>query len=185
MDQEEKNQASITKFLQSGRHLLEQATAVFERQIRPEEYWLMGVGLSAMTLASLNNQPYAIDRFDALIEELGYQGPAGDWWGRFQNEIAHIGSAGMLWPVFERNEDGLMAPTGCKVRRDFNGADAYWLALAHVASALSSGIENAETVANLAETIVDLVEVERTPAMEDLILKAYTSQAGKDHTAGQ
>lgn len=181
MHEDKQNHSQVGQFLQSGRHLLEEASQTFGRTLRPEEYWLFGVGLAALTLGHLNSQPYAIDRFDLLLEELGYQGVKGDWWGRFVTEISTMGSAGMLWPVFERKESGQIEPTGCQIRTDFNGTDAYWLALAHVAGALAGNQKDADAIAELAEIIVTLVEDERTAPLEEALLEIFGTFQGADH----
>lgn len=180
--QENENQPSqIAQFLQSGRHLLAEASATFGRTLRPEEYWLFGVGLAALTLSNLNGQPHAVDRLDSLLEELGRHGVKGDWWGRFVGEVAAIGSAGMLWPVFERKESGQIEPTGCNVRPEFDGTDAYWVALAHVAGALAQTRAESEALQELAEIIVAIIEDGRSPEMEEALLEIFNSFHGADH----
>jgi hypothetical protein len=178
---EELQQPNFTRFLESGRHLLEQAASQFNREIRPEEYWLFGVGLAALTLGNLNGQQYAVDRIDTLLEELGYQGVRGDWWGRFVAELAQVGSSGMLWPVFERNQAGQLEQTGCQIRPDFGGLDAYWLSLAHVAGALAQNKGDAALLGRLAALIVPLVDEGRTPAMEEELLGVFRTFHGSDH----
>lgn len=182
MHEDQEKHAKIGQFLQSGRHLLEEASQTFGRTLRSEEYWLFGVGLAALTLGHLNSQPYAVDRFDFLLEELGYQGVKGDWWGRFVTEISTMGSAGMLWPVFERKSSGQIEPTGCRVRADFDGTDAYWLALSHVAGALVRNTKDQESIEELAEIIVTLIEDGRTPVLEEALLEIFGTFKGADHT---
>lgn len=164
--------------LVQGRQLLEQAAEIYERTLAPEEYWWLGVGLSACTLAELDEKSYAVGRIEQLIERLGHKGAKGDWFQRFLEELASLNAEGLLWPVYERTPDGAMEPTGLAVHPSFDGRAGYNLALAHLGVAAALHREENETVEILAAVIAAMVEHGPQPEHEALILSFL--EAGED-----
>lgn len=156
--------------LTQGRQLLEQAAEIYERTLAPEEYWWLGVGLSACTLAELDEKSYAVGRIEQLIERLGYKGAKGDWFQRFLEELASLNAEGLLWPVYERTPEGAMEPTGLAVHPSFDGRAGYNLALAHLAVAAALHREESQTVEILAAVIAAMVEHGLQPEHEAVIL---------------
>lgn len=164
--------------LLGGRDLLEKAAAVYERSLSPEEYWLMGAGLAATTLAELENKSYAVGRIEQLMDRLGYKGAQGDWLQRFVEELAGLNAEGLLWPVYERSPAGPMEPTGLAVHPSFDAKAGYYLALAHLGVAVALHNEENETVGQLAGVIAELVESGLSAAHEAVIMGALASLEG-------
>lgn len=149
----------LQTYLASGRQALAQAQEAFGRALSGEEYWWLGVGLAADTLAQLNEKPYAVGRIEQLIDRLGSEGPGGDWLQRFVEELAELDAEGLLWPVYQRaGGDGPVSATGLAVHPTFGPEAAYFLALAHIGVALSVSREDQEAVAALAGVIAEMVE---------------------------
>lgn len=171
----------LPAFLAGGRRLLDQANDRYERSLSTEEYWWLGVGLAAATLAELSEKPYAVGRLEQLIDRLGYRGVKGDWLQRFVEELANLDAEGLLWPLYERTGDGRMESTGHPLSPTFGAPDGYFLALAHIGVALAVHQEEQERVSALAATIAALVEGGVTPGHEALILDSLreSSEGGE------
>lgn len=165
-------QMDLPDYLAGGRQLLEQAAEVYGRPLAPEEYWWLGVGLAACTLAELGDKPYAVGRLEQLIERLGYKGAKGDWLQRFVEELAELDAEGLLWPVYQRSDEGPVEPVGVAVHPGFDAESGYFLALAHIAVAVAVHREQHESVQDLAGAVLALVEGSFQPEQERLILEA-------------
>lgn len=149
-----------------GGQLLRNAAEAYGRALTPEEYWWLGVGLAAATLAELGGREYAARRIQQLLGRLGGPGDPEEWFEQFHNELAALDAEGLLWPLYQRDERGKMARTDAVVAAGFD-ADAGWaLALAHLAIARSVLEERQEAIPTLAEVIADLIE--GAPAAEHL-----------------
>ncbi|MFZ5817600.1 MAG: hypothetical protein ACOY93_20260 [Bacillota bacterium] len=158
--------------LAEGRQLLEQAARIYERPLSPREYWFLGAGLAACTLAEMEEKGYAVGRIEQLMDRLGYRGVQGDWLQRFVEELANLNAEGLLWPVYERSPAGPMEPTGLEVHPGFDAQAGYSLALAHLGVAAALAREDSATVEQLAEVIADLVENGWKPEHEPVIMAA-------------
>lgn len=158
--------------LSGGRKSLEQAADVYGRTLAAVDYWWLGVGLAAVTLAELSEKPYAVGRLEQLIDRLGYKGVKGDWLQRFVEELAELDAEGLLWPVYQRGPEGPVADTGVQIHPGFDAQAGYFLALGHIAVALAVHREDEALVAQLAAGIGDLVESGLTPAFEHLVTEA-------------
>lgn len=167
----------LKAYLASGRRLLSQAGELYGRALQPVEYWWMGVGLAASTLAELSGKPFAVSRLEQLIDRLGHKGLRGDWLQQMVDELAGLNAEGLLWPVYERQEGGAIEPTGLAIQPGFDGEAAYFMALAHIGVAAAVHRENQETVALLAETIAAMVETAVRPEHETVILGALEPPA--------
>ncbi|WP_374712257.1 hypothetical protein [Symbiobacterium terraclitae] len=143
--------------LLAGGDLLRQAAAAYARTLGPEDYWWLGVGLAASTLADLQEKEYALRRIQQLMDRLGRTGVEGDWFERFLVELAALDAEGLLWPRYERDPDGEMVPTGVAVNPAFDAESGYILALAHLAIARAVNEGDGEAVAPLAEAIGQIV----------------------------
>lgn len=172
----DEQQASLVE----GRELLEKAAEIYERTLTPAEYWFLGVGLAACTLAELEEKGYAVGRIEQLMDRLGYKGLQGDWFQRFLEELAGLNAEGLLWPVYERTPEGPMEPTGVQVHPSFDARSGYYLALAHLGVAIALNQEEAQRVDQLAEVIADLVEHGLKPAHEPAIMAALEPLADDD-----
>lgn len=168
MNGEETNQDSLL----GGRELLEKAAEIYERTLSAEEYWFLGAGLAAITLAELEGKSYAVGRIEQLLDRLGYKGVQGDWLQRFVEELAGLNAEGLLWPVYERSEEGPMEPTGLKVHSSFDAQAGYYLALAHLGVAVALNHEDTETVNQLAGVLAELVENGLQEGHEPVIVAA-------------
>lgn len=155
-----------------GRELLVRAAEIYERTLSPVEYWFLGVGLAACTLAELDEKSYAVGRIEQLLDRLGYKGVQGDWLQRFVEELASLNAEGLLWPVYERSTEGPMEATGLTVHPSFEAKAGYYLALAHLGVAIALNREEGETVDQLAGVIADLVENGLQEGHEPVILAA-------------
>ncbi len=156
--------------LEEGRRLLEQASETYGRTLSAEEYWWLGVGLAACTLAELSDRSYAVGRIQQLMDRLGYKGVKGDWLQRFIEELAALDAEGLVWPLYQRGPEGPMEPTGAAVHPDFGPESAYFVALGHLAVALAVHREEQETVARLAGAIGEMVTQGLKPEHEADIL---------------
>lgn len=161
--------------LLKGRELLAQAAATYERQLLPEDYWWLGAGLAACTLAEMSDKSFAVGRIEQLMDRLGHKGAQGDWLQRLVEELAALDAEGVLWPVYERSAEGPMVPTGLEIHPSFDAEAGYFLALAHLGVAVAVDAGAQETVARLAQTIGEMVEggltaAHRTAIMETLAL---------------
>ena len=168
MSQEEKQ--DLPALMTAGRLQLEQAAKVYGRDLSPEEYWWLGVGLAACTLAELNEASYAVGRLEQLLDRAGHKGIKGDWLQRFAEELANLDAEGLLWPVYRRDDQGHITPTGAVVQPGFDARSSYCLALAHVGVALAVLREDQETLGQLAGTIREMVESTLLPEHEALIV---------------
>jgi hypothetical protein len=166
--------------LAEGRRMLERAPQEYGRDLTPEEYWWLGVGLAAITLAELGEKPYAVGRLEQLIDRLGYKGVKEDWLQRFVEELAGLDAEGLLWPVYERSPQGPFMPTGVAVHAGFGAEEGYFLALAHIGVALAVLREEPEAVAPLAGAIGELVESGLQPGHEPLIREALQPLEGEE-----
>lgn len=161
-------------FLEEGRRLLERAPQEYGRALAPQEYWWLGVGLAAVTLAEMGGQFYAVGRIEQLMDHMGHKGVRGDWLQRFVEELANLDAEGLLWPVYERSQSGPVEPTGLEAHPGFDAPSAYFLALGHIAVAVAVHNEDEEQVGRLAGAIATMVETGRTPGHEALILGALS-----------
>lgn len=143
--------------LAGGRQALAEAARTYGRTLSPEDYWWLGVGLGAITLAELGEKPYAVGRLQQLVDQLGRKGTGGDWFQRVVEELANLDAEGLLWPVYQRNAQGLMEPTGVTVAPNFDADHGFFLALAHIGVALSVLRDDQETVSLLAAAVGDIV----------------------------
>lgn len=168
MSQEEKQ--DLPALMTAGRLQLEQAAKVYGRDLSPEEYWWLGVGLAACTLAELNEASYAVGRLEQLLDRAGHQGVKGDWLQRFSEELAGLDAEGLLWPLYQRDGQGHLTPTGAVVQPGFDARSSYYLALAHVGVALAVLREDQEALGELAGAIREMVEATLLPEHESLIL---------------
>lgn len=160
----------LKAYLASGRQLLSQASELYGRTLGPAEYWWMGVGLAASTLAELSGKPFVVSRLEQLIDRLGHKGLRGDWLQQMVDELAGLNAEGLLWPVYQRQEGGTVEPTGLEIQPGFDGEAAYFLALAHIGVAVAVHRGDQESVAVLAETIRAMVEAAAGPDHEAVIL---------------
>lgn len=174
VSQEEKQ--DLPEIMTAGRLQLERAAQVYGRALAPEEYWWLGVGLAACTLAELSEAPYAVGRLEQLIDRAGHKGVKGDWLQRFTEELAELDAEGLLWPMYQRDAAGQIAPTGAVVQPGFDARSSYFLALAHVGVALAVLREEQETVGRLAGAIHEMVESTLLPEHEALVLSALQSR---------
>ena len=106
-----------------GGQLLRNAAEAYGRALTPEEYWWLGVGLAAATLAELGGREYAARRIQQLLGRLGGPGDPEEWFEQFHNELAALDAEGLLWPLYQRDERGKMARTDAVVAAGFD-ADA-------------------------------------------------------------
>lgn len=171
---EEQQPNSLTE----GRELLEKAAEIYERTLSPEEYWLLGAGLAACTLAELADKSYAVGRIEQLMDRLGYKGVKGDWFQRFVEELANLNAEGLLWPVYERSPEGPMDATGLAIHPSFDAKAGYYVALAHLGVAIALNQEDPERVNELAEVIAEVVEKGLKPEHEPMILAALAPLEG-------
>lgn len=169
MSQEEK-EPNLPALMTAGRLQLEEAAQVYGRDLSPEEYWWLGVGLAACTLAELNEAPYAVGRLEQLLDQVGQKGVKGDWLQRFTEELANLDAEGLLWPMYQRNDHGQIEPTGAVVQPGFDTRCSYYLALAHVGVALAVLREDRATLNELAGAIDEMVESALMPEHEALVV---------------
>lgn len=174
----EADERDQTEFPAGGRRLLELASARYERVLTGEDYWWLGVGLAACTLAELGEKPYAVGRLEQLIDKAGFKGVRGDWLQRFVEELAELDAEGLLWPVYERSPDGPMEPTGIVVYPGFDTEAGYYLALAHIGVALAVHREDEQAVSGLAGVISELVESGLQPGHQEAILAVLQPVSG-------
>lgn len=174
MSQEEP--MDLQTMLESSRLQLEQAAADYGRALSPEEYWWLGVGLAAVTLAELSDKPYAVGRLEQLIERAGYKGVKGDWFQRFAEELAELDAEGLIWPLYQRGEQGAMERTGAEVHPGFDSRSAYFVALGHIAVALAVLQEQPEQISRLAGAVAEIVGSGLTSEHEALILGALREE---------
>lgn len=170
MSQEEKQ--DLPALMTAGRLQLEKAAHVYGRQLSPEEYWWLGVGLAACTLAELSETPYAVARLEQLMDRAGHKGIKGDWLQRFTEELANLDAEGLLWPMYQRDAEGQIMATGAVVQPGFDANSSYFLALAHVGVALAVMREDQEILGQLAGAIHEMVEAALLPEHEALIVAA-------------
>jgi hypothetical protein len=162
----------LAAFLAGGRKMIEQAAEMYGRPLSPEEYWWLGVGLAALTLADLSDKPYAAGRIEQLIDRLGYKGIKDDWLQRFVEELAELNAEGLLWPLYQREGNSPVMPTGAAVHPSFGAEAAYFLSLAHIGVALAVHREDEERVGRLASVVLELVEGGLDASHEPIILEA-------------
>jgi len=167
----------LMDYLASGRRLLTQASETYGRALGPAEYWWMGVGLAGSTLAELGGKSFVVSRLEQLIDRLGHKGLRGDWLQQMVDELAQLNAQGLLWPVYERQENGTIEPTGLAVQSGFDGEAAYFLALAHIGVAVAVHRADQGAVTRLAQTIAEMVETGVRPDHEALILGTLQPQA--------
>lgn len=146
----------------------------YGRPLNSEEYWWIGVGLAACIMAEINERDFQVGRIEQLIDRLGYKGRNGDWLQRFVEELAELDAEGLLWPVWVREGNNPVQPTGVEIQPNFGPEEAYWLALAHVGVAVSVMQENPEAINQLTETIIALIEEGNTPDRTALIQSVLT-----------
>lgn len=170
MSQEEK--PDFPQLMTAGRLQLEQAAAHYGRTLSAAEYWWLGVGLAACTLAELSDKPYAVGRLEQLLDRAGYKGIKGDWLQRFTEELAELDAEGLLWPVYRRSPAGALEPAGAVVQPGFDARASYFLALAHVGVALAVLREDQAAIGRLAGAIGEMVESTLLPEHEALIVGA-------------
>lgn len=166
------NNGEIPAILAAGRTHLQEASTRYERKLSAEEYWWLGAGLAAVTLAELSERTYAVGRIEQLLERMGYKGVKGDWLQRLVEELAELNAEGLIWPVYQRSEAGPVEPTGVTVHPDFGPEAGWFLALAHIGVALAIHQEDEAVVSRLTPVIADLVQHGLTPEGEVTILAA-------------
>lgn len=184
----------LPELLVQGRCALEQAPHLYGRSLSAEEYWWLGVGLAAWTLAELGEKPYAAGRLEQLMDELGRtglkrlmdepghsgsgqqmdeperSGLRGDWFQRVVDELALLDAEGLLWPCYQRSESGHMEPTGVAVSPGFGPQEGYFLALGHLGVALAVHEAQPDWLPRLTEAIGEIVTEGLTPDRENLLL---------------
>lgn len=141
----------------------------YGRPLSAEEYWWIGVGLAACIMAEINEREFQVGRIEQLIDRLGQKGRDGDWLQRFVEELAELDAEGLLWPVWVREANQPIQPTGLEIQPNFGPEEAYWLALAHVAVAVSVMQENPAAIDQLTQAIITLLEEGMTPEQTTLI----------------
>lgn len=166
------DEGAIWDCLQAGRSQLQEAAARYARPLSAADYWWLGAGLAAVTLAALAERSYAVGRLEQLVERMGHRGVKGDWLQRFVEELAELNAEGLLWPVYERRAEGPVEPTGLQVHPSFDARAGYFLALGHIAVAVAVHREDQAVVSALATAIFSMVESGLEPAHEALILGA-------------
>lgn len=174
-DVSESEDLNLQEYLSGGRQLLQTAADIYERRLTPADYWWMGIGLAAITLAELSGRSYAVSRVEQLVDRLGYKGLKGDWLQRFVEELAELDAEGLLWPVYQRSPDGPVEPTGLEITAAFDAESAYFLTLAHIGVAVALHRDDQPAVQELADQILALVEQGRTPEREASILRCLKS----------
>lgn len=162
--------------LAGGRQALAEAARTYGRSLSPDEYWWLGVGLAAITLAELGEKPYAVGRLQQLVDQLGHKGMGGDWFQRLVEELAGLDAEGLLWPVYQRTGQGLMEPTGVKVTAGFDADHGFFLALAHIGVALGVLRDDQEGVAQLAGAVGDIVAEGLTAEHRRIIAAALADE---------
>jgi len=165
-------EANLQTYLDSGRRLLQTAPQTYDRAFTPQEFWWLGVGLAATTLAELGGFSFAVGRLGQLIDRAGHKGVKGDWLQRFVEELAELNAEGLLWPLYERNADGQVQATGIAVHPDFDAQSAYFVALGHIGVAVAVHQGDQSAVDHLAPTIAAIIESGRSPEHEMSILSA-------------
>lgn len=150
--------------LLAGSERLKEAAAQYERSLTAEDYWWLGVSLAAITLADLQEKEYAVRRIQQLVDRMGRSGTGGDWFPSFLDELAALDAEGLLWPRYERDELGQMVPTGAAVNPAFDAEAGYVLALAHLAVAQALSRDDQAAIADLAQTISEIVQEGLRPA---------------------
>jgi hypothetical protein len=166
------NSGEIPAILEAGRTHLQEASARYERAMSAEEYWWLGAGLAAVTLAELSERTFAVGRIEQLLERMGYKGVKGDWLQRLVEELAELNAEGLIWPIYQRSESGAIEPTGVAVHPDFGPEAGWFLALAHIGVALALHRGDEASVGRLSPVIADLVQHGLTPEGEATILAA-------------
>lgn len=154
----------------------------YGRPLSGEEYWWIGVGLAACIMAEINERDFQVGRIEQLIDRLGYKGRTGDWLQRLVEELAELDAEGLLWPIYVREGNQPVQPTGVEIQPAFGPEEAYWLALAHVGVAVSVLQENQASIDQLTELIIALVEeglAPEHPALIQSILSAAEAAAGE------
>lgn len=169
----DESELSVPAFLASGRRLLQQAAEIYARPLSPAEFWWLGVGLAAATLAELGGKTFAAGRVEQLMERLGRSGFREEWLQQCVDELAGLDAEGVLWPLYQRDETGAMVPTGIEVQPGFDAEAAYFVALAHIGVAVALHREARETVSDLADAVRTLVEEGSRPDLERFILGAF------------
>lgn len=164
------NSEEIPAILEAGRTHLQEASARYERVLSAEEYWWLGAGLAAVTLAELSERTFAVGRIEQLLERMGHKGVKGDWLQRLVEELAELNAEGLIWPVYERTESGAIEPTGVVVHPEFGPEAGWFLALAHIGVALALHREDEGAVNRLTPIIADLIQDGLTLAGEATIL---------------
>jgi hypothetical protein len=172
MDVSQEEKQDLPQLMTAGRLQLEQAAAHYGRELEAEEYWWLGVGLAACTLAELSEKPYAVGRLEQLLDRAGYKGVKGDWFQRFTEELAELDAEGLLWPVYRRGPEGALEPTGAVIQPGFDARASYFLALGHVAVALAVLREDQAAISRLASAIGEMVESTLLPEHEAVIVDA-------------
>lgn len=146
-----------------GGKLLEDAAAAYGRPLAPEEFWWLGVGLAAATLAEMDGREFVVRRIQHLLTRLG-SGDPDEWIEQFHNELAALDAEGLLWPLYARDDQGKMARTEAAVAPGFDARSGWALALAHLAIARAVNQDQPEAIPALAEVVADLVEGGRPDA---------------------
>lgn len=178
--EEDRNERHLTDLLKQKREILQQAPALYGRPLSPDEYWWLGVGLSAWTLADQGGKPYAADRLEALMDRLGRSGADAEWMEQLVNELALLNAEGLLWPRYQRSETGQMEPTGVPVYSGFGPREGYYLALGHIGVAVALYRDETEWLPRLTDAIGNIVECGLTEADERVILEFFASQEADD-----
>lgn len=176
--EDHRNAQHLPALLKQGCETLRQAPALYGRPLSPEEYWWLGVGMAAWTLADLGEKPYVADRLEHLMDRLGRGGVEGDWLQQMVDELALLDAEGLLWPCYHRSEDGQVEPTGVAIHPGFGPQEGYYLALGHIGVALALYREEAEWLPRLTAAIGEIVESGLTEAHERLILNFFASHEG-------
>lgn len=165
----------ILDALQRSRDGLREAPERYGRRLGPPEYWWLGTLLAAAILAELGGESRLGDRIQAVADRIGLLGPSEAAVSDAIDLLAAQGSLGMLWPLYERR-NGRWERTETPLAPAFGPEEAYWLALAHVATARLLQQGEPERIPALARALGELVTGGLEPWQEAAILAALSPE---------
>lgn len=172
---------NLPERLAQGRHALVCAPETYGRPFSAEEYWWLGVGLAAWTLADVGEKPTAANRLERLMDSLGASGISPQWLQHMVQEMAFLNAEGLLWPCYHRPEaGGEMEPTGVTVHPGFGPQEGYFLALGHLGVALAVHQGASAWLPRLTSTIGEMVETGLTKEHEAVILSFFKEEANAE-----
>lgn len=172
--------ADLLSFLESGRHVLQEAPRQFQRTFGPEDYFWLGVCLAAIVLADVQQRPNVTGRLEALADAIGRQGPQPELVESLTNELAILDSLGLLWPLYRRDQGQWVRDPDVPLAPGFAAEDAYWLGVAHVAAALLYQAGRGAEVGEFGQVIGDIVTGGIRPDDVQAILAVIGSIQGEE-----